>query len=279
MTTRLERGLRIYVLLRRGVTYDAHQLAELMGVTRRTIFRDIALLRKIGLPIEFDVVSSCYSIVEPPDASGGEIGSGEVGKFLLSSLERIAGGQPDGEGELREIANQLAKHLPHGPRPDTSVEANAESSDSPEPNDTEASPSGLAAVARESSRDQAADPVDADRARSEDPVATVTAGEGDRLVALPRKQRRLGVPAELDSRSMRLVRWAIDERQPLVLYRQADHADRAPLKIIPEELSYSASGWSISGRPRASGGDPLRIANLADYVVVFVRPLAGVGST
>ena len=46
MNKRLERGLRILILLQSGARYDALRLAQEMKVTRRTIFRDIAMLKE-----------------------------------------------------------------------------------------------------------------------------------------------------------------------------------------------------------------------------------------
>ena len=75
MTTRLERGLRIYLLLQEGASYDAYQLAEMLGVTRRTVFRDIALLKEMGLPVEFDKGLAAYTL---SDASAGTEGSADT---------------------------------------------------------------------------------------------------------------------------------------------------------------------------------------------------------
>ncbi|KAA1260743.1 HTH domain protein [Rubripirellula obstinata] len=54
MTSRLSRGLRILELLKDGVPIDPSWLSDLMAVSRRTIFRDIASLKSLGYEIHFD---------------------------------------------------------------------------------------------------------------------------------------------------------------------------------------------------------------------------------
>lgn len=67
MATRLERGLQILRLLRSATDYDVARLAAELGVTRRTIFRDIALLRGLDYPIAFDQESGCYTLSTSDD--------------------------------------------------------------------------------------------------------------------------------------------------------------------------------------------------------------------
>lgn len=69
MNIRLERGLRILILLQTGARYDAMKLARELGVTRRTIFRDIAMLKDLGLVIEYDLSASSYCVKVPSDES------------------------------------------------------------------------------------------------------------------------------------------------------------------------------------------------------------------
>lgn len=77
MTTRLERGLQILSILESQGSYNAHQLASKMGVTRRTIFRDIALLRQLGWPVHFDADSSAYTLHSGHSGAGQPTGLSE----------------------------------------------------------------------------------------------------------------------------------------------------------------------------------------------------------
>jgi len=85
MTHRLERILRILSLLQSGVTYNALQLAEETGVHRRTVFRDVALLRGAGIPIRFDADTSCYSLVALPEYLSEEIRSPDLLRLLQAA--------------------------------------------------------------------------------------------------------------------------------------------------------------------------------------------------
>lgn len=51
---RLERALRILILLSSRKLWTCSQLSECLGVSRRTIFRDIGLLRSAGFTIMLD---------------------------------------------------------------------------------------------------------------------------------------------------------------------------------------------------------------------------------
>lgn len=64
---RFGRLLRLLSLLQAGPRYNALQLAQELGVSRRTIFRDIALLRELGVPIDFHENADGYGV------SGGSI--------------------------------------------------------------------------------------------------------------------------------------------------------------------------------------------------------------
>ena len=64
MRNRLERIITILKLLSTGVSYNPIQLARETGANRRTIFRDIAALKSLGVPILVDDRTSVYSLAE-----------------------------------------------------------------------------------------------------------------------------------------------------------------------------------------------------------------------
>lgn len=49
-------------LLQAGRGYNADALAQACGVSRRTIFRDVDVLRQSGVPVAFDELQQCYRI-------------------------------------------------------------------------------------------------------------------------------------------------------------------------------------------------------------------------
>lgn len=60
--TRIQRLLRVLALLQAGRGCNAKRLADECGVSRRTIFRDLDVLRESGLPILYDEVQQHYRL-------------------------------------------------------------------------------------------------------------------------------------------------------------------------------------------------------------------------
>ncbi|MEN6450014.1 MAG: transcriptional regulator [Thermoguttaceae bacterium] len=59
---KIHRLLQLLGLLQAGRGYNADALAQACDVSRRTIFRDVELLRQSGVPVAFDEVQECYRI-------------------------------------------------------------------------------------------------------------------------------------------------------------------------------------------------------------------------
>lgn len=59
---RIRRLLRLVEFLQSGRSYNAGELAELCGVSRRTIFRDLNLLQDSGIPVHFNEGRRGYSL-------------------------------------------------------------------------------------------------------------------------------------------------------------------------------------------------------------------------
>ncbi|QDU26950.1 HTH domain protein [Anatilimnocola aggregata] len=85
MTHRLERILRILSLLQSGAPFNALQLAQETNVHRRTVFRDVALLRGAGIPIRFDPETACYSLVALPEFLAEGIRSPDLLRMLQAA--------------------------------------------------------------------------------------------------------------------------------------------------------------------------------------------------
>ncbi len=59
---RLQRVLRLVHLLQSGKGYNTAALARACGVSRRTIFRDLELLRQAGFEVVYDESEGCYRL-------------------------------------------------------------------------------------------------------------------------------------------------------------------------------------------------------------------------
>ena len=59
---KIHRLLQLIGLLQAGRGYNAESLAQECGVSRRTIFRDLDMLRQSGIPLAFDERQQNYRI-------------------------------------------------------------------------------------------------------------------------------------------------------------------------------------------------------------------------
>lgn len=59
---KIHRILRILMILQSGRWYATSDLAKMMGTSRRTIFRDLNDLKKLGIPCYYDKETSSYTI-------------------------------------------------------------------------------------------------------------------------------------------------------------------------------------------------------------------------
>ncbi len=63
---RLKRLLRLIGILRSAEPKTAEELARLLGVSRRTVFRDLDLLSEAGIPYEYNRVTGARSLTSDP---------------------------------------------------------------------------------------------------------------------------------------------------------------------------------------------------------------------
>ncbi len=61
-TSRVSRVIRILTALQSGQHYTPEDLAGMLGISRRMVFRDLNELRKVGVPCNFDSKAHCYRI-------------------------------------------------------------------------------------------------------------------------------------------------------------------------------------------------------------------------
>jgi len=84
---RLCRLLQLLQLLQAGKRYDVEGLAQECGVSRRTIFRDLELLRQAGIPIRYDPERERYEAPQTPLVPPEELSFEEVLSLLVLCYE------------------------------------------------------------------------------------------------------------------------------------------------------------------------------------------------
>jgi len=113
---RLHRVLKMVTILQTGRSYDAGQLAAECGVSRRTIYRDLNIIEKAGIPVFFERDSRRYQIhptgLMPPISLNFDEALALV--LLASELGR-AGRLPLFQ-PARDAAAKLEASLPLGMR-------------------------------------------------------------------------------------------------------------------------------------------------------------------
>jgi predicted DNA-binding transcriptional regulator YafY len=88
-TSRLSRVIQLLTVLQSGRSYTAADLAEVLKISKRMIFRDLNELRKIGVPFAFDNKANCYRMdpqffFSPPNLDAREA----LGLLLLTYKAR-----------------------------------------------------------------------------------------------------------------------------------------------------------------------------------------------
>jgi predicted DNA-binding transcriptional regulator YafY len=81
---RVQRVLRIITALQSAQKYSVRDLARLLGTSRRTIFRDLKILKRVGIPCYYDSVSGCHIIDKNFFLSAPDLNTAETLGLLLS---------------------------------------------------------------------------------------------------------------------------------------------------------------------------------------------------
>lgn len=103
----IERLLRLIRLLRSGRGYSANLLAEEVGISRRTLFRDIYILQQAAVPIRYSRQDMSYTI---EDSFFGPVNilSRDEAVTVMVAIRKLAPGRLAQEGEFIEgIATKL----------------------------------------------------------------------------------------------------------------------------------------------------------------------------
>lgn len=109
--TQIRRLLNLLDHLRAPQPYSARELAERLDVSRRTLFRDLRALSKLGFLVHYDERAGRYLVTtEEASAEGTEVPTDELKALLLlgQKLDSVDAGE-DGRSGLSRTAVNLPK--------------------------------------------------------------------------------------------------------------------------------------------------------------------------
>jgi predicted DNA-binding transcriptional regulator YafY len=105
--TRIMRLLRLVRLFETGARYNARELGDLCGVARRTIFRDLNVLRDCGYAITFDEVARVYSVRLSEGKVGGQLTPENKVWLVLASLTSAFHKNVDSSAQIKQAIENL----------------------------------------------------------------------------------------------------------------------------------------------------------------------------
>jgi hypothetical protein len=112
LPTRLQRVLTVLSFIQSGVRLNAGNLANDLGVSRRTIFRDVNLLRDAGIPIFFDEEWDSYRI--DPNYRMPRLGTfsdKEIALLVLAAQTSSLNDSPELGSVIRQAVLRLTSAL------------------------------------------------------------------------------------------------------------------------------------------------------------------------
>jgi len=115
-TTRLHRVLRIITLLQTGRAFNADQLAAECDVSRRTVYRDLAAIEKVGIPFFFNHDNGSYQIHESGLLPAINLSAEEALALVLMATELGRAGRLPLFQPARDAAAKIESSLPLGMR-------------------------------------------------------------------------------------------------------------------------------------------------------------------
>lgn len=108
------RLLQLLYLLQSGTGFDAPQLADQWGVCRRTIYRDLSLVRKAGIELDFDPETKCYRLAPRHDITvTPSLGAEELTTLVTAVHFSLMRGLPDYRKTLERSTALLLSHSSH----------------------------------------------------------------------------------------------------------------------------------------------------------------------
>lgn len=94
-------------------------LGEELGVHRRTVYRDIARLREMGIPIHFDFDSRCYTLGGLTSHVGPDGERTELSRRIQETIEGFQ--EHSAEKVIREVANVISEHTETNRKPPSNL--------------------------------------------------------------------------------------------------------------------------------------------------------------
>jgi predicted DNA-binding transcriptional regulator YafY len=110
---RLRRTLKLLKLLQTGRVCKAVELAEVCGVSRRTVFRDIAVLQEAGIGVMYDETRRGYFIPPRRAKRSADLTSTQVAALLIACHGSAPPALAD---EVRRAAAKICARLPRSVR-------------------------------------------------------------------------------------------------------------------------------------------------------------------
>ena len=111
-TERVERLLKLIQALQTGRSFLVDELASLVGVSRRTVFRDLRLLEQAGMPYHYDRGSRRYSIEQTSVLPPVALTPGEALALLLAIRQHQASHIEPDTAAASSAALKLESMLP-----------------------------------------------------------------------------------------------------------------------------------------------------------------------
>ena len=110
---RHSRALRILSCLQSGPSFNARELARRMNVSRRTIYRDLNLIRAAGIDVFFDETHDSYRIRSHRDLAPLKLEPEDLTRLVITSqLSPFASLSEDFEVSVRESMSRLLGPYP-----------------------------------------------------------------------------------------------------------------------------------------------------------------------
>lgn len=115
--TRFERMIQILSYLQSGPRYGARELAQEFRVTRRTIFRDIALLREMGVPVIIDESNHAYHLASNHRTVWiSKLWTEELATLILGAHLSLPQAVPTMGTAIRDATSKVLQRFPEDTR-------------------------------------------------------------------------------------------------------------------------------------------------------------------
>ena len=111
---RLSRVIRLLSMLQSGPLFNATRLGYALGVSKRTIFRDLNLLRDAGIPIELGDNRHGFSVPKEFPSVTPTFEDSDIEIILLAAQLSPVGRVPEFQLRLQKAFAILLSRSPHG---------------------------------------------------------------------------------------------------------------------------------------------------------------------